>query len=127
MLPRVLGALALLVVLSLPALAAPCVLPSGKMVILKSEDIDPDVFVWDSRQRVVDYAAGYWHDTHDVLNHSMLAKPGTRAVIVQCEPGIVRPKYVADARDAVGVRLVNGPNRGRYGWVSSQDVHELVR
>ncbi|GAC1454017.1 MAG: hypothetical protein PVSMB8_12720 [Vulcanimicrobiaceae bacterium] len=57
----------------------------------------------------------------------MLAKPGTRAVIVQCEHGIVRPKYVADARDAVGVRLVNGPNRGRYGWVSSQDVHDLVR
>jgi hypothetical protein len=118
-------ALAMVLALSLPAVASPCSLPSGRTVILKSEDIDPDVFVWDSRQRVVDYAAGFWHDTHDVLVHSLLAKPGTRAVVVQCDPGVVRPKYVADSRDAVGVRLINGPNRGRYGWVTSQDVHAL--
>ena len=93
--------------------------------MLKSEEIDPDVFVWDSRRRVVDYAAGYWRDTNDVLSHSLLAKPGTRAVVVQCEAGIVKPKYVVEVRDAVGIRLLSGPNKGRYGWVTSQDIHSV--
>lgn len=95
------------------------------MVVLKSEDIDPSVFVWDSRQRVVDYAAGFWRDTHDVLVHTVLARPGTRAVVVQCDAGVVKPKYIADLRDAIGVRLLNGPSKGHYGWVTSMDVREL--
>jgi hypothetical protein len=101
-------------------------MPAGRIVVLKSEDIDPNVFVWDSRQRIVDYAAGNWRSTHDVLDHTLLAYPGTRAIVVQCEAGIVKPKYLADVRDAVGVRIINGPARGRYGWVTSVDVHELV-
>jgi len=108
-------------------MAAPCSTPTGITVMLKSTEIDPDVFVWDSKLRVVDYAAGLWGSTHDVLAHSMLAKPGTRAVVVQCDPGIVKPKYVGDALDAIGVRLVSGPNKGRYGWVTSQDVHIVQR
>ena len=124
---RPLGALVLLCALSTPALAAPCGVPVGHAVTLKSTDIDPDVFVWDAKQRVVDYAGGYWRDTHDVLSHTVLAKPGTRAVIVQCDPGIVKMKYAAEHRDAVGIKLVNGPNKGRYGWVTSEDVHEIAR
>jgi hypothetical protein len=124
---RPLGALALLCALSTPALAAPCGVPVGHAVTLKSTDIDPDVFVWDTKQRVVDYAGGIWRDTHDVLSHTVLAKPGTRAVIVQCDAGAVRPKYNADHRDAIGIKLVNGPNKGRYGWVTSEDIHEIAR
>jgi hypothetical protein len=123
---RPLGALALLAALSTPALAAPCSVPVGRAIVLKSTDIDPDVFVWDAKQRVVDYAGGFWRDTHDVLSHTMLAKPGTRAVIVQCDPGVVHVKYAAERRDAVGIRLVNGPNKGKYGWVTSEDVHEIA-
>jgi hypothetical protein len=119
---RALRAAALLAALSTPATAAPCSAPTGAAVVLKSAEIDPDVFVWDTRQRVVNYAAGFWGSTHDVLSHSMLAKPGTHAVVVQCDPGIVKPKYAVDALDAVGVRLTSGPNKGRYGWVTSQDV-----
>jgi hypothetical protein len=123
---RVLGALALLAV-SLPALAAPCAAPPvGHAVFLKSADLDPDVFVWDAKQRVVDYAAGSWRDSHEVVAHTMLAKPGTRAVIVQCFAGLVR-KEGTDTRDAIGVRLTNGPNKGRYGWVTSDDVHEIAK
>jgi len=32
-----------------------------------------------------------------------------------------------DPRDLVGIRLTNGPNRGRYGWVTSDDVHEIAK
>lgn len=122
---RLFGALALLAALSTPALASPCSVPLGHAVVLKSLDLDPDVFIWDGRQRVVDYAAGYWQSSHDVLAHTLLAKPGTRAVIVQCEGGAVRLKYGSDRRDAVGIRVINGPNKGRYGWVTSDDVHTI--
>lgn len=94
-------------------------------MVLKSADIDPDVFVWDARQRVVDYAGGAW-GTQEVLAHTVLAKPGTRAVVVQCTAAAVHKKYTADPRDAIGIRLVNGPNKGRYGWVTSDDVHEIA-
>jgi hypothetical protein len=124
---RVLGALALLVALALPIQAAPCgAVPVGRVVFLKSGDIDPDVFVWDAKQRVVDYAHGYWRDSSEVMVHTMLAKPGTHAVVVQCYPGAVH-KEGNDPRDLVGIRLTTGPNKGRYGWVTSDDVHELAK
>jgi hypothetical protein len=124
---RVLGALALLVALSVPLQAAPCSgVPVGRAVFLKSGDIDPDVFVWDAKQRVVDYSHGTWRDSSEVMVHTMLAKPGTHAVVVQCFPGAVH-KEGNDPRDLIGIRLTTGPNKGRYGWVTSDDVHELVR
>ena len=125
---RAVGALALGLALAtcVPAQAASCSVSAGSVMALKSAEIDPDVFVWDTKQRVVAYAAGTWRDTHDVLAHSLLAPAGTRAVVLACDPGIVRPKYVVDAFDAIGVRLVSGPNRGRSGWVTSQDLHLLV-
>jgi hypothetical protein len=123
---RALGAVALLAALSVPATASLCAQPAGKAVVLRSDDIDPDVFVWDSRQRVVDYAAGFWGSSRDVLAHSVLAKPGTRAVVVQCDAGIVKPKFVSESLDAIGIRLVNGPNKGHYGWVTSRDIRTMV-
>lgn len=103
-----------------------CSVPNRRSVMLKSPDIDPDVLVWDAKERAVDYASGHWRDAHDVMNHTVLAKPGTRAETVQCEPSVVRFKYEASAFDAVGVRLLSGPNHGRYGWVTSRDVHLLT-
>jgi len=122
---RLFGALALLAALSTPALASPCSVPLGHAVVLKSLELDPDVFIWDGRQRVIDYAAGFWLNSHEVLAHTLLAKPGTRALVIQCEGGAVRVKYGGDHLDAVGIRLLNGPNRGRYGWVTSDDVHMI--
>jgi hypothetical protein len=124
---RVLSALALLATLSSPVQAAPCGVPLGHAVFLKSMDLDPDVFIWDAKQRVVEYAGGVWHDTHDVLTHTMLAKPGTRAVVIQCDPGVVHTKYGTDSHDAIGIRLTNGPNKGRYGWVTSEDIHAVAK
>lgn len=124
---RVLGALALLGAVSLPVQAAPCgSVPVGRAVFLKSGEIDPDVFVWDAKQRVVDYAHGNWRDSSEVLVHTLLAKPGTHAVVVQCYPGAIH-KEGNDPRDLVGIRLTNGPNKGRYGWVTSDDIHELAK
>ena len=127
MVSRTVRAAALLAALGTCAAgAAPCALTAGRQVVLKSAEIDPDVFVWDSKQRVVDYAAGSWGSTHDVLVHTVLAKPGTRAMVVQCDGGVVRQKYVSETLDAIGIRLLNGPNRGHYGWVTSQDVRLLT-
>jgi len=124
---RALGALGLLAAVLFTAQAAPCgSVPVGRAVFLKSVEIDPDVFVWDTKQRVADYASGHWGDTHELMAHTLLAKPGTRAVVVQCSPGFVR-KEGTEPRDAVGIRLVNGRDKGRYGWVTSDDVHEIAQ
>ncbi|GAC1414290.1 MAG: hypothetical protein NVSMB64_24530 [Candidatus Velthaea sp.] len=89
--------------------------------------MDPDVFIWDSRIRMVDYAAGHWRDTTDVLTHSLLSKPGTRAVVIACERDVVKSRFVNDVLDAVGIKIVSGPYRGRFGWVTSEDVHVMSR
>jgi hypothetical protein len=124
---RVLGALALLTAVSFPVQATPCGgVPVGRAVFLKSGEIDPDVFVWDSKQGVVDYAGGHWRDSRDVIVHTLLAKPGTRAVVVQCFAGLIR-KEGTEPRDAIGIRILNGRNKGRYGWVTSDDVHEVAQ
>ena len=123
---HVLGAAVLVATLYLPAHAAPCVVPVGQPVTLKSTELDPDVFVWDSRQRVIDYSAGYWSGARNVLAHTLLAKPGTHAAVVQCVPGAVHSRFANDDQDAVGLRILNGPNRGRYGWVTGEDVHLLL-
>lgn len=121
------GAAVLLVTLNLPAHAAPpCLVPVGRSVTLKSADIDPDVFVWDARQRVIDYVGGYWRGTGDVLAHTLLAKPGTRATVIQCVAGVIHSRFANDLQDAVGLRILSGPNRGRYGWVTGEDVHLMA-
>lgn len=119
---RVLGAAALFVSLGLPAHATSCLAPAGRAVTLKSTYLDPDVLVWDSRQRAIDYASGAW-SAKDVMAHTLLAKPGTHATVVQCVRDAIHSRFADETEDAVGVRILNGPNRGRYGWVSGEDVH----
>jgi len=107
-----------------PAPADSCsTLPPGERVVLKSSDLDPDVFVWDSKTRVADYASGHWRNTNDVIVHTVLAKPGTSALVVSCQKDMIRSRYANETLDAVGIRLVTGPYHGRYGWVTSEDVH----
>lgn len=109
-------------------MAAGCAdLTNGQSVSLKSAEIDPDVFVWDAKARVIQYSSGVWNTTSEVMSHTMLSKPGTRAVVVACEKESVKSRYVNSVLDAIGIRLVTGPNRGRYGWVTSEDVHVTPR
>lgn len=118
--------LTLLAVAPLPAESCSTLGP-GDRVVLKSSDLDPDVFVWDSKIRVTDYAAGNWRDTHEVLSHTMLAKPGTQALVISCQKDLIKSRYANETLDAVGIRVVSGPYHGRYGWVTSQDVHTAIK
>lgn len=100
-----------------------CALRNHQPVVLASAGIDPDVFVWDSRLRLASYAYGQIDDARSVLDHTLLAKPGTRAVVMSCERGAIHEKYTTNVYDAVHIKLMTGPNKGRFGWVASEDVH----
>jgi len=108
---------------ALGAAVAACNVTQGGRVVLESDAVDPDVFLWDSRSRLVDYAAGQWGNTRAIFNHTLLAQPGTRATVIACVPGVAHPRFSNGDEDAIGVRILSGPYRGRTGWVLSSDVH----
>lgn len=100
-----------------------CVATPRDRVVLAADTSDPDVFVWDDRFRLTEYALGRWGDTRSVMVHTVLAHPGTRAVVLACLPGALHPKYSVVREDAVRVTMLTGPYRGRSGWVAARDVH----
>jgi hypothetical protein len=100
----------------------PCVATRGMHVMLFGGADDPDVLVWDSRDRLVSYGAGSTDTRKFLLPHAMLNRPGTLAVIQMCVGGVVHSKFRMDAEDAIGVLITSGKYRGRYGWVSSSDI-----
>ena len=85
-----------------------------------------NVFVWDSMLRLTNYTAGKYV-SDDVLRHTLLVSAGTEAVVVTCRDRVAHPRFSSDLADAVGVKLSTGRYRGRYGWVISFDLHEMVR
>jgi len=99
-----------------------CKASVGQRVLLESIDSDPDVFVWDSRFRLIEYAAGNYDKANQVMAHTILAKPGTHAIVAMCAATAVRPAYSPELYDAIGVKITSGPFRNRWGWVSSEDV-----
>lgn len=104
------------------AQAALCTAVPGGRVVLESDALDPDVFLWDSRTRLIDYSAGQWGNTRAIFAHTVLAQPGTQAAVISCVPGVARPAFSTGQADAIGVKIVNGPYKGRYGWVLSSDI-----
>jgi hypothetical protein len=120
------AALAVVCVSASPAGAISCAVTTGTSVMLRSSDFDPDVLVWDSRQRAIDYVSGNIKSTAEVLTHTVLSKPGTKALVVACDPGSSKPRYSTVAEDTVGIKITTGPHKGRYGWVSSGDAHGAV-
>jgi len=121
-----------LVVVSVLALggagaAAPagCESGTGLRVVLISDAVDPDVFLWDSRERLIDYSAGQWGDARAIFAHTLLAHPGTIAVVMNCVSGVAHPRDATGDQDAVGVKILSGPYKGRFGWVLSSDVRPL--
>jgi hypothetical protein len=101
-------------------------LTTGAAVTLRSSDFDPDVLVWDSRQRAIDYVSGNIKNTGEVLTHTVLSKSGTHAIVIACDPGSSKPRYSTLAEDTIGIKITSGPDRGRYGWVSSGDAHSAA-
>src|SRR5437588_12839944 len=85
---------ALLLVLALPLTArAECGHIAGQRVALVSNNYDPDVLVWDSQQRLLDYAAGDWSVAKLLLPHALLARAGTKALVLVCHVNVVHPKF----------------------------------
>jgi len=98
-----------------------CNVARGDRVQLSSQALDPDVFVWDSAQRLINYIEGDYNvDT--VLRHTVLVQPGTKAVTVGCKDAAARPKYAKADLDIIGVKLTSGQSKGHYGWVTAEDV-----
>lgn len=106
-----------------PAPALACHAVAGMHVTLFGGVDDPDVLVWDSRDRLIGYAGGSSDTRKFLLPHAILNRPGTRAIVVTCRGNVVHPKFRMDPEDAIGVLILSGKYRGRYGWVSSSDVH----
>lgn len=100
-----------------------CSVSVGGHVVLESDAVDPQVFIWDSRDRLIDYTGGAWRDTKAIFAHTVLAEPGTQAMVISCVPSVAHPKFSTDDEDAIGVKIMSGPHRGRYGWVLSSDIH----
>ncbi len=118
-------ALALLVALTTAAgwPQGTCHVARGARVTLFGGVDDPDVLVWDSRDRLIDFAGGSFDARQFLLPHALLNRAGTRALVQSCVANLVHPKFRMDPADAVGIVILSGRYRGRYGWVSSSDVH----
>lgn len=107
------------------ATPAPCSVQLGDHVVLTADTVDPSVFVWDSRPRLIEYAAGSWGSTKDVFGHTTLVDPGTLAIVIGCHAHEAHPQYEPTDEDVIGVRIVNGRHHNLWGWVVSSDVHAL--
>ena len=98
----------------------------GERIVPKSKTIDPNVFVWDRKDLMVAYASGIWPGPKTVLQHAFLSKAPERSELgIACDASAVRPKNAIATQDAVAIRIIEGPHRGRSGWVASDEVHLL--
>lgn len=124
---RLLCALMLLTfVCSLPAVGtADCRMHLHEKVALLGGMDDPDVFVWDSRFRLAAYQTGTYDVAKSLLPHAWVIPPGTRAIVIACVPNFVHPRYRGFTDDALGIVMLNGPYRGRSGWVMGEDLHRM--
>ncbi len=104
--------------------AQACVVSRGDHIMLASLDLDPDVFVWDSAQRLIAYAGGDYN-TMTVLRHTVLVKPGTKAIATDCKDGVARLKFSAKNVDIISIKVTSGALRGRLGWVLAEDVRRM--
>lgn len=118
-----LAVFAALTVAAAAAAGSPCRATRGMQVTLFGGVDDPDVLVWDNRDRLTAFAAGSSDTRKFLLPHALLVRPGTIAVVQSCFGGAVHSKFHMAAEDAVGVQIVSGKDRRRYGWVTSADIH----
>ncbi len=115
-------AFSLCAVMACSGALADCNITSGERVVLFSTSYDPDVLIWDSRSRLIDYAAAPWQTARALLPHALLARAGTKAMVLQCQGNVIHPKYRMASQDAVGIKVTSGPYRGRFGWIAIDDL-----
>jgi hypothetical protein len=107
---------------SAPAAQNDCKLHQGDHVVMYGSGDDPDVLAWDSRFRLREYHAASYDEAEQLLPHASLESPGTRALVVSCFAGFVQSRMLIGPQDAVGVMILNGPDRGLGKWVLGSDV-----
>lgn len=117
---------ALCVLFASGASANACPISRGAALVLVSQELDPDVFLWDSADRLVHYATGDY-DVQTVIKHTVLVHAFSKAFALGCRKQVVHPSAAGAAQGAtiiylIGVRVVSGDARGKYGWVLSADV-----
>jgi len=103
-----------------------CPVSRGASLVLVSQELDPDVFLWDSADRLVHYATGDY-DVQTVLKHTVLVHAFSKAYALGCRKQVVHPSATGAALGTsiiylIGVRVVSGDARGKFGWVLSADV-----
>ncbi|GAC1390359.1 MAG: hypothetical protein NVSMB31_07320 [Vulcanimicrobiaceae bacterium] len=124
---KITAALVAVAWLLLPVAArADCSSLQGQRVILISNTYDPDVLLWDSKQRLMDYAAGNWDVAKILLPHALLARAGTRALLMTCFNNIVHLKSRLAPTDAAALKITSGPYKGRYAWVMAEDLRRAT-
>ncbi|MGZ3497290.1 MAG: hypothetical protein ACXVAM_05375 [Vulcanimicrobiaceae bacterium] len=101
---------------------AECHIGKGQKVSLFGGADDPDVLVWDNKERLVEYAGGSADTRRFLSPHALLARPGTSAIVQECVSNIVHLKFRFTTDDAIGVFITSGPYRGKYGWVTASDL-----
>ncbi|HEY8313278.1 MAG TPA: hypothetical protein VIG51_03810 [Candidatus Baltobacteraceae bacterium] len=101
---------------------ADCRVDKGQKVSLFGGADDPDVLVWDNKARLVEYAGGSSDTRKFLIPHALLARPGTKVVVQECISNLVHPKFRFITDDAIGVLIMTGRYRGKYGWVTADDV-----
>jgi hypothetical protein len=107
-----------------PAAPGDCKFHQGEHVVLYGSGDDPDVLAWDSRFRLREYHAASYDEAEQLLPHAALEPSGTRAMVVSCFPGFVQSRMLIGSQDAVGVFMLNGPDKGIGKWVLGSDVQE---
>lgn len=99
----------------------------GERVMLASGETDPDVFIWDTKQRLGDFSSDRWGSFALIMAHTVLVRPGTHGIVTHCVSGAAHDRRTGAVRDAVRVYVASGKYRGRYGWVIASDIHGVGR
>lgn len=107
---------------AVPSPPRQCTLHEGDRVVLYGSGDDPDVLAWDSRFRLRAYHSASFDEAEQLLPHAVLVAAGTRAQVVACVAGFVPSHSFEMPEDAVGIMILNGPQKGIGKWVVGSDT-----
>lgn len=99
-----------------------CKLHLGERVVLYGSGDDPDVLAWDSRFRLRAYHGASFDEAQQLLTHAVLVSAGTRAQVIACVAGFIPAHSFDTPEDAIGIMILNGPDKGIGKWVISTDA-----
>lgn len=111
----------------IPSPPPQCRLHQGDRIVLYGSSDDPDVLAWDSRFRLRAYHAASFDEAEQLLSHAVLVAAGTRAQVVACVAGFVPSHSFETPEDAIGVMILNGPEKGIGKWVIDSDTRQQRR